>query len=146
MNRWVSSLCGILLGCAICLPPGLLLLLIYGLCLTNPAQSDYHTTKLRMMFRFPDPGIVTWMGVVGVFFGVWVIICRGVQPFLGRPPVRLSNAWRQDIRSAQEVFGHASARQQNDQRIIPPQSESMSESHVKQGEGSTGIVFDGRED
>jgi hypothetical protein len=59
MNKWVSSLCGILLGCAFCIPPGLLLLVIYGLCLTDSSRPDYHIAKLRMMFELPDPGVMT---------------------------------------------------------------------------------------
>lgn len=85
-NRWVSSLCGVLLGIALCLPPASLLLIVYGLCLTNPSSPDYYTAKLRMMFWNTDAAFLTWPSVGVLFFGLSVAVIRGVRPFLDRPP------------------------------------------------------------
>lgn len=81
-NRLTSSLCGVLLGFSLCIPPAVLLLIIYGLCLTDPSRPDYYALKLHMMFHMPDPGLLTWLGIAGVFFGLSIAFIRGVRPLL----------------------------------------------------------------
>jgi hypothetical protein len=136
MNRWVSSLCGILLGCAFCIPPGLLLLLIYGLCLTDPSRPDYQATKLRMMFTMPDPGLLTWMGVTGVFLGLAMAIVEGIRPFLARPPARLSNVLKADMADIRGTFGQTSSYRQEDERIILVHPDGVCEPNPKQAKVS----------
>ena len=86
INRWVSSLCGILLGLGLCIPPFFLLVLMYGLCLTDPSRPDYYTAKLWMMFWNTDLVLFTWPSVGMLLFGLSVAVIRGLRPFLNVPP------------------------------------------------------------
>jgi hypothetical protein len=140
MNRWVSSLCGILLGCAFCIPPGSLLLVIYGLCLTDPHRPDYHVAKLRMMFRMPDPGVLTWLAVGGVFLGWYMAVVGGIRPFLGRRPACLSSTRRKDMASVRETFGHAASRQHGDERLTQAQPEGVCKPDLKQAKANRSSV------
>lgn len=81
-SRGKESLFYILCGAGFALPPALLLLFIYGMCLTNPARPDYYSAKIRMLFSFPDPGVLTWLAISGVLFGISIAIVGVLRPFL----------------------------------------------------------------
>jgi hypothetical protein len=51
IDRWRPSLPVFLGGGVLSFLSGLLLLVLYGLCLTNPASPTYYTDKLYMMWR-----------------------------------------------------------------------------------------------
>jgi len=138
MNRWMSSLCGILLGCAFCVPPSLLLLYIYGVCLIDPRRPDYHAAKLRVMFDMSESGFLTWIGVVGVLLGISLAIVGGMRPLLGRQPARLANTWREDILAAREMFGPTSTQRTDDERTTLAPSEDECELDPNQDEVSKG--------
>lgn len=84
-SKWAESVIRILLGGAIIFPPAVLLLTVYGLCLTDPNRPDYYEAKIRKMFLQPD-GFLTWPCVAVVLFGVGVAVVGGVWPFLRKPP------------------------------------------------------------
>jgi len=138
MNRWASSLCGILPGCAFCVPPSLLLLAIYGLHLTDPSRPDYHAAKLRMMFDMSESGFLTCVGVAGVLLGISLTIVGGIRPLLGRPPARLPNTWREDMLAAREMFRNTSKQRPDDERTTLAPSEGVCELDPNQGEASKG--------
>lgn len=84
MNRAWSSLLGILMGCGVSLPFCLLLLIVYGACLTDPFSPDYYVRKIEKMFRFPDPGILTYLGITGAVLGLLVALIGAIRPFIKR--------------------------------------------------------------
>ena len=72
-----AGLLYILGDAGIVLLPTILLLFIYGMCLTDPARPDYCEAKIRRMFRWPDPGVATWLGIGGVLFGIGIAVVGG---------------------------------------------------------------------
>jgi hypothetical protein len=63
-------------GLALSLCPALILLWIYAWSMVPPGP-DYYANKARFMFRMPDPGCVTWLGVFGLLPG-FIVICMGI--------------------------------------------------------------------
>jgi hypothetical protein len=52
------------------------LLWLYAWSMVPPGP-DYYTRKLHFMFKLPDPGYATWLGIFGVSLG-FILICMGV--------------------------------------------------------------------
>lgn len=88
LNRLVAGLFGFLLGISICIPSAVLLIVIYGLCLTDPSQPDYYAMKVSMMFRFPDPGVLTWPAAACLLVGLLIMLSGTIRPLLRKPPIR----------------------------------------------------------
>ncbi len=83
-SRRANSMFHILCGAGIALPPALLLLFIYGMCLTDPTSPDYYQAKIQRMLHFPDPGKLTWPALCGTLFGIGVAVVGGLRPFFIR--------------------------------------------------------------
>jgi hypothetical protein len=75
MNKVTRCVSCIITGIAVSLCPAFLLLWIYAWSMV-PAGPDYYSDKIRFMFSMPDPGIATWLGVLGLIPGV-ILICMG---------------------------------------------------------------------
>jgi hypothetical protein len=74
LRKWPGSLGFIFLGHGLSFLSGLLLLLVYGLCLTNPASPTYYTDKLPKMFDLrTGGGILAWPATGGFILGVLLI-------------------------------------------------------------------------
>lgn len=82
LSRLKASLFFILCGAGIALPPVLLLLVSYAVCLTDPARPDYYSRKIQRMFCFPDPGVLTWPALCGVLFGIGIAVIGGLRAFV----------------------------------------------------------------
>jgi len=128
-SKWAESILRILLGGAIIFPPALLLLIVYGLCLTDPSQPDYHEAKIRRMFSFPDPGFLTWPCAAVVLFGIGVAIVGGIRPFLRKPPGgSFAGTWREKAEAARGKFGHVAGLEKGKGRITPDCSKNSASS------------------
>jgi hypothetical protein len=104
-SRWAESVFHILCGARIALPPALLLLCTYGWCLMNPAQPNYFQAKLRRMFDFSGPSVLTWRAVAVGLFGIGMAVIGALQPFLRRSPDGgFADAWREKAEEASGKF------------------------------------------
>jgi hypothetical protein len=81
-NRWAESVYYILRGAGIALPPSLLLLFIYGMCLTDSTRPDYMQMKNRVLFHPLGLSVLIWMAVGGMMFGIGIAVIGGLRPFL----------------------------------------------------------------
>ena len=113
-NRWSARLLGIVQGFSLCIFPAFLLILSYGLCLTEPSSPDYYTAKLWMMFWNTELAFFTWPSAGVLLFGLFVAVVRRIRPFLDGPPTGLSANWRDDILSARETSPATGVRKPDD--------------------------------
>jgi hypothetical protein len=101
-SRWAESVFYILRGARIALPSALLVLCIYGWFLMNPAQPNYFQAKLRRMFGYPGPGVLTWRTVGVVLFAIGIAVIGAWRPFLRRSP---DGGFADDWRKKAEASG-----------------------------------------
>jgi hypothetical protein len=81
-----SSFYFILGGGGLCLSAGFLLLIVYGMCLTNPSSPTYYLDKLPVMFDLGNGGgVIAWPASVTFLFEIALIGYGIVLPLLRSP-------------------------------------------------------------
>jgi hypothetical protein len=83
-DRWRRSLFVFAGGWALSLFSGLLLLVLYGLCLTNPASPTYYTDKLSKMWD--QAWWLVALAATSFVSGLVLMIAAAVLPLFRDPP------------------------------------------------------------
>ena len=106
------SLYAALLGDVLAVFPALILLLIYGFCLTDPSR--------LVMFCCLDPGFWTWPLLAVILFGVGVAAVGAIWSFLQKPlGSGFVGDWREKAEAARGKFGDVAGLVKGKGRITP---------------------------